>query len=70
MSKLKTLAKIEGMSIEAISERAVFGGIDKGICMNPDCNYTCDTEPDQDKGYCELCKTNTVQSSSILSGII
>lgn len=70
MSKLETLSKIEGMSIEALSERAVFEGIDKGICMNPDCNYTCDTEPDNKSGYCEICNTNTVQSSSILSGII
>lgn len=41
-----------------------------GICMNPDCNFSADYEPDQDKGYCDDCGTQTVTSLFILIGVI
>lgn len=40
-----------------------------GICMNPECDYTTDVEPDQDAGNCELCGTNTVKSALELIGV-
>jgi hypothetical protein len=33
-----------------------------GICMNDGCDYTTDVEPDQTKGYCENCMSNSVKS--------
>jgi hypothetical protein len=70
MSKLEDLAKIDGRTEEELLQEATFEGVAKGICTNPNCNYTCDVEPDQDKGYCELCDTNTVSSCLVLADII
>jgi hypothetical protein len=70
MSKLKDLAKIEGMSEEELLEQATFDSVAKGICTNPKCNYTTEVEPDQSKGYCEVCRTNTVQSCLVLARMI
>ena len=70
MNKLEKLAEIEGMPVIDLLEHATFDGISKGICSNPECEYTCDTEPDQREGYCELCRTNTVTSAAVLAGII
>jgi hypothetical protein len=70
MSKLDQLAKIEGTSVEDLLEQAVFDGVSKGICMNPKCDYTREVEPDQRKGYCEVCDTDTVTSAAVLANII
>jgi hypothetical protein len=70
MNKLEKLAEIEGMSIEDLCSQATFDGIAKGICSNPECEYTCEVEPDQREGYCEHCGTCTVTSAAVLAGII
>ncbi len=31
-----------------------------GICLEVDCDYTTDIEPDESSGYCAICGTNTV----------
>lgn len=41
-----------------------------GICMNNGCGMTYDYEPDQDRGWCERCKTNTVKSGLLLMWFI
>jgi hypothetical protein len=35
-----------------------------------DCDYATEVEPDQDRGWCESCGTNTVKSALILAGLI
>lgn len=40
------------------------------ICMDPDCDYTTEMEPDQDRGWCEVCEKNTVKSALVIAGII
>lgn len=70
MSKLDTLARIEGKTVEELLASATFGSESKGICTNKGCNYTTETEPDQQEGYCEVCDTNTVVSACVLAGII
>lgn len=71
MSKLKLLAEIEGYSdVQEMLEASVFDSCCPGICMNKDCEYTTEVEPDQDKGWCEICETNTVKSGLMLAGII
>jgi len=40
------------------------------ICANKGCDYTTGMEPDQDRGWCEECRTNSVQSCLILAGVI
>ena len=68
--KLKKLSEVEGLSIEEMLEEGTFDSVCWGICTNEGCEYTTQVEPDQDQGYCENCKTQTVASACILAGII
>ena len=73
MSKLETLMEIEGFkTFEELYNDAEYGmrvGV-PAICMNDDCDYAQDMEPDQDEGWCSECGTNTLKSAYILKGII
>lgn len=70
-SKLSTLAEIEGYSdVMEMLEAATFDSVAPGICSNPNCDYSCEVEPDSDSGWCEICDTNTVQSCLVLASII
>jgi hypothetical protein len=65
-AKLAKLIEIEGYdSVEDLSD-----AVSPAICMNEDCNFTCEMEPDQDVGYCEECRTNTMQAALVLAGLI
>jgi hypothetical protein len=71
MSKLNDLVEQWGFEDEMeMLERAVLDSCVPAICMNPDCDYTTEMEPDQDRGWCEACGTNTVKSCLILAGIM
>ena len=70
-SKLETLADVEGFeTTDDLLASAVADSVCPGICTSPTCSYTCQTEPDQDAGWCELCGTGTVMSALILAGLI
>ena len=45
-------------------------GVNPAICINKECNYSTEMEPDQDHGWCESCGTNTMESASVLMGVI
>ena len=49
---------------------AVGDSVSPAICLNDGCDYTTEMEPDQDRGWCEACRTNTVASALVLAGII
>lgn len=49
-------------SAEDLAQRATFDSVSPGICMNVGCEYSTEVEPDQNKGHCELCNTQTVKS--------
>ena len=69
--KLQTLTDSEGFDDPLTMVEEFFNeGTVPGICMNDDCDYTAHYEPDQDRGWCELCGTNTVKSAMVLLGII
>lgn len=69
--KLQLLAEIEGFDDTMdLLEEYVTDSVTPGICMNEDCDYCTDTEPDSDSGWCEECETNTVCSCMMLAGII
>jgi hypothetical protein len=68
--KLEKLAEIEGLEVEELLEEATYDSVCMGICKNKDCDYTTEVEPDQDRGWCEECKANTVVSPLMLAGII
>jgi hypothetical protein len=70
MSKLEDLAKIEGTTVDQLLTEATYDSVAKGICTNPNCNYTTEVEPDQEHGHCENCGTKTVASCLVLTGII
>lgn len=68
--KLNKLAQIEGRTVENLLADSLSNSVAKGICVNPGCNNTTDTEPDQSKGWCEECQDNTVKSCLVLAGVI
>lgn len=71
MSKLDELAEQYGFpgAFEMLEESAI-DSVVPAICMNPDCDYTTDMEPDQDQGWCEACESNTVKSCLVLAGVV
>jgi hypothetical protein len=72
--KLATLANIEGYkSLDELLEACALDSVSPAIYCNPDnpsCDYTCEVEPDQDAGHCEVCGTQTMKSALILMGVI
>jgi len=70
-AKLTKLLEIEGLATFEELARAVFSdAVSPEICGNPDCNYTCEMEPDQDRGWCDECHTNTMVSALVLADFI
>jgi hypothetical protein len=70
-AKLSKLLENEGYDrIEDLIEAVFSDSISPAICMNPDCDYVCEMEPDQDAGYCEECRTNTMTAAPVLAGLI
>lgn len=71
MSKLHTLSADFGFHdpIDML-ESYLWEGIMPAICMNKGCDYSTEYEPDQNKGWCECCSTNTVTSAAVLMGVM
>lgn len=70
-AKINALAEIEGFtSTDEMIAAYINDSVVPGICMNPDCDNTVDVEPDQDRGYCEDCKTNSVKAATVLLAVI
>ncbi len=70
-AKLDHLAAIEGFSSsDELIQAVVHDSVSPGICARPGCDYSCEVEPDQDRGWCETCRTQTVQSALILAELI
>ncbi len=70
-AKLHKLIEIEGFdSLEELARAVLSDSVSPAICMNEGCDYACEMEPDQDRGWCEECKTNSMKSALVLAGII
>ena len=73
-AKLKRLCEIEGFPDEnALFASAISDSVCPAICCNPDnpsCDNTAEMEPDQDRGWCEMCERGTLVSGLVLGGII
>jgi hypothetical protein len=69
-SKLDRLASTWGLSVPEFIDAYALDSVSPGICMNPDCDYTTEVEPDQQEGWCEECGTPSVKSGIVLSGLI
>jgi hypothetical protein len=69
--KLIDLAADYGYTdVDELLGAAMFDSVCPGICMNEDCDYSTEVEPDQERGWCENCGTNTVVSALMLAGVI
>jgi len=69
--KLSKLVEIEGFENDIdLGQVAMMDSVCPGICMNEGCDYTTEVEPDQTRGFCESCGTQTVRSGLSLMGII
>jgi hypothetical protein len=69
-SKLDCLAREWGMRTSEFIEEYALGDVVPGICMNPDCDYATEVEPDQTEGWCEECEMRSVRSGIVLAGLI
>jgi hypothetical protein len=70
-AKLRTLVEAEGYpNVEALLEATITDSASPAICTAENCSYTCEMEPDQDRGWCEECGKNTVQSALVLARLI
>jgi hypothetical protein len=71
LKKLQTLVQSEGFTDPGdFGATFVMDGVVPGICMNDGCNEIYNYEPDQNAGWCESCKTQSVVSGLILMGVI
>ena len=69
--KLAHLVNLEGYdSLEELLSAAASDSVSPAMCVNDGCDYTAEMEPDQDRGWCEECGTNTVASAFVLAGVI
>lgn len=70
-AKLNTLCEIEGYDDPLdLLQAYIVDSICLAICMNGDCNYSCEMEPDQDQGWCEECHTPSMKSAMVLAGMV
>jgi hypothetical protein len=70
-AKLRQLIELEGFGSEFdLIEATIADSVSPSICLNDGCDYTAEMEPDQDRGWCEACETNSVASALVLAGII
>ena len=69
--KLANLLDIEGYdNLEEMAEAVFSDSVSPGICVNEGCAYTTEVEPDQDRGWCDECRTNSMKAAPVLAGII
>lgn len=69
--KLAKLIEIEGFADDlALIQAALTDSVCPAICMNPDCSNTEEMEPDQTRGWCSECNSNTMKSGLVLAGVI
>ena len=70
-AKLAKLLEIEGYgSVQELMEAVFSDAVSPAICMNEGCGFTCEMEPDQGRGYCEECRTNSMKAAPVLAGLI
>jgi hypothetical protein len=65
------LCEIEGFeNVEDVLFSSIADSVCPAICMTEGCDYTTEMEPDQDRGFCEVCGAQTVASALVLAGLI
>ena len=70
-AKLMTLCDLEGFDcLDDLLQVAATDSVCPAICMTEGCDYTTEMEPDQDRGFCEVCGGQAVTSALVLAGLI
>jgi len=69
-SKLDCLARTWSLTVAEFIETYALDEVVPGICMNQDCDYVAEVEPDQREGFCEECSTRSIRSGLILAGLL
>jgi len=65
------LVESEGYdTLEDLLQAVIAYGISPGICVAEGCSCTTEVQPDQRKGWCEMCGKRTVASVLVLAEII
>jgi hypothetical protein len=70
MTKLELLVEAEGYASVDDSRNAAAPTCSLGICTNVACFNAREMEPDQERGWCEECGTNSMKSALVLAGLI
>ena len=71
MDKIQEVCDQYGFDdVMEMMEEYITDSVCPAICMNPDCDYTTDYEPDCQSGHCEVCGTPSCSSVMILMGVI
>jgi hypothetical protein len=71
LTKLQKLMETEGYTnVTEMLAACVADSVNPAICMNEDCDYVCGMEPDQDRGWCDECSTNSMTAALVLAGVI
>jgi len=66
---LRLIAEAEGRPIDHIVANAALDSVAPGACVY--CGFVCsEIEPDADRGYCEGCDQQGIQSVLVLRGLI
>lgn len=68
--KLVRLADAYALTVDELLEEYGDDSLVPGICMNPECDYTTEYEPDQREGWCGVCGTKSVTSLLVLLSVI
>ena len=68
--KLKTLAEEYALTVDELLIEWGLESVVPAICMNPDCEYTTECEPDQREGWCGACGTASVKSFLVLLELV
>ncbi len=69
-AKLLKLCEMEGFrTLDQLLRQAATDSVCPAICMTEGCDHTTEMEPDQDRGYCEVCGGNTVTSALVLASL-
>jgi hypothetical protein len=70
-AKLRKLCEVEGYeTVDALIAAVLLDAVSPAICTSPECNYTCEMEPDQRHGWCDECRRNTMVAAPVLAGVV
>jgi hypothetical protein len=69
--KLAKLIDIEGYGdIAWLAQAILSDSVSPAVCINGGCSFTCEMEPDQNRGWWEECGVNSMASALVVARLI